>query len=174
MKTLLTPADWTILQDIVTSAADLPSPRRETYLDEACAGQPQLRARADSLLAALDSDDVTFLGSAIQDAASSTLDVDLPAAGARIGPYRLQSVIGRGGMGVVYEAFRDDDQYRMRVAIKVAAIGLLSPSLLERFRNERQILANLDHPNIARLLDGGATDGGLPYVVMELVEGRSI
>ena len=178
MKTILTPAEWTVLQDIVNTAADLESSQRETYLDEACAGQPQLRARAVSLLAAFDTDldtgAVTFLGSAIQDAASSTLDVDLPASGSRIGPYRIQSIIGRGGMGIVYEATRDDDQYRMRVAIKVAAIGLLSRNLLQRFRNERQILANLDHPNIARLLDGGATDGGLPYVVMELVEGQSI
>jgi hypothetical protein len=178
MKTVLTPAEWTILQDIVNTAADLDVPQRSAYLDESCAGQPLLRARALSLLAALDSDletgGVTFLGSAIQDAASSTLDVDLPAAGSRIGPYRIQSIIGRGGMGIVYEAFRDDDQYRMRVAIKVAAIGLLSRDLLQRFRNERQILANLDHPNIARLLDGGATDGGLPYVVMELVEGQPI
>ena len=77
-------------------------------------------------------------------------------------------------MGVVYDAVRDDDQYRKRVAIKVTAAGLFAPAILQRFRNERQILANLDHPNIARLLDGGATEAGLPYVVMEFVDGRPI
>jgi serine/threonine-protein kinase len=174
MKTVLTPAEWTVLQDIVNTAADLDAAQRSAYLDEVCAGQPQLRSRADSLLAALASDESSFIGAVIQQAASATVDGDLPAAGTRIGPYRIQSVIGRGGMGVVYEAFRDDDQYRMRVAIKVAVIGLLSRNLIQRFRNERQILANLDHPNIARLLDGGTTDGGLPYVVMELVEGQPI
>ena len=173
MKTVLTPADWAVLQEIVNIAADLGGAERTEYLERACHGQPQLRARAESLLAAMDGD-TTVLGTAIGQAASLAMDRELPSAGAHIGPYRIERMVGRGGMGVVYEAVRDDDQYFKRVAIKVVATGLFSESLLVRFRNERQILANLDHPNIARLLDGGATSSGLPYVVMELVEGQPI
>ena len=171
MNTVLTPVEWALLQEVVNAAADLEGPERETYLTDACHGQPQLRARADSLLGALSTTESTFFSAAISAAATDALEEDLPVSGARVGSYRIQSVIGRGGMGVVYEAFRDDDQYRMRVAIKVVASGLFSRKLMQRFRNERQILANLDHPNIARLLDGGATEGGLPYVVMEFVDG---
>ncbi len=179
MKTVLTPGEWTVLQEIVNTAADLENDHREAYLLKACEGEPRLRSRVDSLLAAFSTGEATsgkatFLGSAIEEAASLTLADELPAAGARLGPYRIQAVIGRGGMGVVYEALRDDDQYRMRVAIKAVATGLLSRDLLQRFRNERQILANLDHPGIARLLDGGATDAGLPYVVMEFVDGLPV
>jgi serine/threonine-protein kinase len=174
MRTVLTPDEWTVLQEIVNTAADLDYEHRDAYLLKACDGQPLLRSRVDSLLAAFSTGEATFIGSAIEQAASAALDKELPTAGARLGAYRIQGVIGRGGMGVVYEALRDDDQYRMRVAIKVVATGLLSRDVLQRFRNERQILANLDHPNIAHLLDGGATESGLPYVVMEFVDGLPI
>jgi serine/threonine-protein kinase len=173
MKTVLTPADWAVLQEIVNTAADLEGGERAGYLDRACSGRPELRSRVDSLLAAINGETTVF-GSAVAEAASLAIDRELPVAGARIGSYRIERMVGRGGMGVVYEAVRDDEQYVKRVAIKVVATGLFSDTLLRRFRNERQILANLDHPNIARLLDGGATEAGLPYVVMELVEGLSI
>ena len=94
-------------------------------------------------------------------------------AGRRLGPYELRRLLGEGGMGTVYLADRADDAYHKQVAIKVAH-GLASPELLHRFRRERQILAGLEHPNIARLLDGGATPEGLPYLVMEYVEGVAI
>jgi non-specific serine/threonine protein kinase/serine/threonine-protein kinase len=92
----------------------------------------------------------------------------------RVGPYRLVRQIGEGGMGAVYLAFRDDDQYRKRAAVKLLRKGMVSDELLGRFRRERQILASLDHDRIARLLDGGATEDGLPYLVMEYVEGQPI
>src|SRR6202035_3027390 len=95
-------------------------------------------------------------------------------SGARIGPYQIVEEIGHGGMGTVYRAVRADDQYRKQVAIKVVRGGLGDEFRVHRFRAERQILANLDHPNIARLLDGGATADGRPYVVMEYIEGRPI
>src|SRR5262249_36142636 len=82
--------------------------------------------------------------------------------------------IGRGGMGEVYRAERDDEHYRQQVAIKIVKRGMDTDFILRRFRNERQILAGLEHPNIARLLDGGATEEGLPYYVMEYIEGRPI
>ena len=92
----------------------------------------------------------------------------------RIGPWRLLEQMGHGGMGTVYLAERADDEYRKKVAIKVIRTGQDSADVVARFRRERQILAALDHPNIAKLLDGGTTEDGRPYLVMELVEGRSI
>src|SRR5581483_9392434 len=91
-----------------------------------------------------------------------------------IGPYRVLRKIGEGGMGAVYLAERDDAQYKKQVAIKLVRPGFASSFIVRRFRNERQILASLDHPNIARLLDGGTTDDGLPYFVMEYIEGQPI
>jgi serine/threonine protein kinase/predicted negative regulator of RcsB-dependent stress response len=94
--------------------------------------------------------------------------------GRRIGPYQLLHDIGKGGMGTVYAASRVDREYKKIVAIKVAAAGLRSQEILRRFRNERQMLAGLEHPCIARLLDGGTTNDGLPYLVMEFVQGQPI
>ncbi len=92
----------------------------------------------------------------------------------RIGSYRLVRRLGYGGMGVVYLAERDDEEYQKRVAIKLVWPGLHSASVVKRFRRERQILANLDHPNIARLLDGGTTEEGWPYVIIEYIDGLPI
>lgn len=94
--------------------------------------------------------------------------------GRRIGPYRVIREIGHGGMGTVYLAVRADDQFQKRAAIKLVRRGMDTDDILQRFRNERQILANLDHPNIARLLDGGTTVEGLPYFVMDYVEGTPV
>jgi serine/threonine protein kinase len=91
----------------------------------------------------------------------------------RVGPYRLVEQIGLGGMGEVYRGCRDDE-YHQQVAIKLVRAGGDSPFVLERFRTERQLLASFDHPNIARLFDGGTTSDGVPYFVMELIEGQSI
>ena len=91
--------------------------------------------------------------------------------GQRVGPYRLVRLLGEGGMSSVYEAVRDDAQYEQRVALKLVRAGMATETVLERLRNERQILAKLDHPNIAALHDGGTTDDGLPYFVMEYVDG---
>ena len=91
-----------------------------------------------------------------------------------VGPYRIIREIGRGGMGTVYLAVRDDDQYKKQVAIKLVRRGMDTDFIVDRFRHERQILASLDHPNIARLLDGGTTEDGLPYFVMEYIEGSPI
>src|SRR5579885_2953288 len=90
----------------------------------------------------------------------------------RFGPYRVFDAIGRGGMGAVYRAARDDQVFDKQVAIKVLHVGLESTEAHGRFRQERQILANLDHPNIARLLDGGDTADGQPFIVLEYVDGE--
>ncbi|HEX3744508.1 MAG TPA: protein kinase [Bryobacteraceae bacterium] len=94
--------------------------------------------------------------------------------GRRVGPYRIQKLLGRGGMGAVFLAVRDDDQFRKSVALKLLRFDTDDPALLARFRNERQILAALDHANIAALYDGGSTDEGLPYIVMEYVAGEML
>jgi eukaryotic-like serine/threonine-protein kinase len=94
--------------------------------------------------------------------------------GQRLGPYRISKLLGRGGMGAVFLANRDDDEFRKYVAIKLLRFGTEDPGVLARFRNERQILAALDHPNIAALHDGGTTDEGLPYIVMEYVPGHHL
>ena len=109
--------------------------------------------------------------------ASSVLDQYLGTpkwAGRRLGPYLLVREIGHGGMGAVYLGVRADDEYHKQVAIKVIRSTFDSPIIERRFRHERQILANLDHPNIARLIDGGSTDDGSPYFVMEYVDGLPI
>ncbi len=96
------------------------------------------------------------------------------AVGRLVGPYRLVREIGRGGMGAVYLAERADGQYEQRVALKVIKRGMDTEQVLARFRAERQILASLDHPNIARLLDGGSTDQGVPFFAMEYIDGEPI
>ena len=97
-----------------------------------------------------------------------------PRQGDRIGHYRIVEEIGHGGMGLVYRATRADQEFQMQVAIKVAKTGMNTATVLERFRRERQILANLDHRYVSKLLDGGTTHDGLPYFVMEYVEGQPI
>src|SRR5262249_9796917 len=97
-----------------------------------------------------------------------------PLIGRRLGSYKIERELGRGGMGTVYEASRADNEFRKRAAIKLVKRGMDTDFVLRRFRKERQILAALDHPNIALLLDGGTTEDGLPYFVMEFIEGQPL
>jgi serine/threonine-protein kinase len=105
---------------------------------------------------------------------AETEEIEEDHSGRRIGNYRLIRKVGEGGMGAVYEAERADEQYEQRVAVKLIKRGMDSDAIVRRFRRERQILASLDHPNISRLVDGGITERGEPYFVMEFVEGRPI
>lgn len=135
-------------------------PNRQKFLDETCGRDEDLRRLASRLY------DEKF--GAQQEPAPSPP----PAAASgdwQIGPYRVERELGRGGMGVVYLASRADQQYRKQVAIKLLRPGHDGDQVFDRFQNERQILANLEHPNICRLLDGGVTDDGEPYIVMEHV-----
>jgi serine/threonine protein kinase len=160
-----TPA-WARVKEVLQAALDEPPDSRQEFLDRACAGDDSLRREVESLLAAHD-DAGEFLS---RPAAEAAVPV---AEGRRIGPYRVLSEIGRGGMAVVYRAVRDDDLFRKSVALKLMS-GAGSEVLLRRFFQERQILGRLQHPNIAAVFDGGATEEGQPYLVMELVEGRPI
>jgi serine/threonine-protein kinase len=131
------------------------------YLDAACAGDPALRAEVDALL-----DSYHAWSASLPPAAEPVLP--------RFGAYQCDGILGSGGMGTVYRAHRDDGQFRHEVAIKVLRGSLRSEWYRERFLSERQILARLNHPNIARLLDGGMTGEGEPYLVMELIEGEPL
>jgi tetratricopeptide (TPR) repeat protein len=161
---------WQRLEHLFYSALDLEPDARAAFLDRACGEDAELREEVESLLRA-DGPNMDFLNQPVLDAAQRIArEDDLSAQ--RIGAYQLLRLLGEGGMGKVYLAARADDLYRKKVAIKIVQSGLgQSPAMLLRFRSERQILANLEHPNIARLLDGGVTPGGVSYLVMEYVDG---
>ena len=158
--------------DIFDAALDVPSAERAAYLEEACGGDAALRARVDRLLQAEDRATDWLMGlagrlglDALHDAST-----ELPPE-TRIGPYRLVRLLGRGGMGAVYLAERADEHFEKRVALKILPLGLRDAERRRRFLAERQILARLVHPHVAALLDGGITEDGSPYFVMEHVDG---
>ncbi|HRZ93467.1 MAG TPA: serine/threonine-protein kinase, partial [Candidatus Paceibacterota bacterium] len=147
---------------------------RAAFLDRACAGQPELRRQLEVLLAAHDR-----AGAFLEPAATPerpTLKLDLAgveAPGTVIGRYKLLEKIGEGGVGMVYMA-EQTEPIRRRVALKVIKLGMDTKQVVARFEVERQALALMDHPNIAKVLDAGATDTGRPFFVMELVRGIKI
>ncbi|MEM6335703.1 MAG: serine/threonine-protein kinase, partial [Bacteroidota bacterium] len=163
--------------EMVERAFEVPAQDRAAWVAEACEGDEALRAEVEALLAA-DAEADAFLEQPVTHAgsireAAALLAAELPAEG-RAGPYRLLQSLGRGGMGTVYLAQRDDGAFEQNVAVKIVRRGMDTDDILTRFRTERQILASLQHPNIARLLDGGMTADGRPYFVMEYVEGVPI
>ncbi len=160
---------WSRLQAIFYAAAEIEPSGRGEYLDRACGEDRSLRREIDSLIS--DTQDHRTFTRAIGQMAASIVGV---CVGDKLGPWQIVRELGKGGMGSVFLAVRADDQYRQQAAVKTMNIGLSGPDMMKRFRAERQILANLDHPNIARLLDGGATVAGIPYVVMEFVDGIPI
>ncbi len=171
-------AGWKKLEEVFNAAVEVSRGERTAFLDEACAGDDELRREVDRLLEADE-----YAGDFIEDAATVPQATDFVLAVSapddsmidrQIGAYKIECEIGRGGMGAVYLAIRADNEFERRVAIKIVKRGMDTDFIIRRFRNERQILANLDHPNIAKLLDGGTTDDGLPYFVMEFIEGIPI
>lgn len=164
--------DWGKIENLFHRAKSLSVSERKSFLDHACADDEALRQEVMSLLENADKDGE--LDAVVQQTAYSMLNNEQEMIGQRIGPYQIVQILGRGGMGAVYLAERADDQYHQRVAIKLIRASEHNDEVMQRFRLERQILANLEHPYIARLLDGGATDTGMPYLVMEYVEGETI
>ncbi|MEM1127516.1 MAG: serine/threonine-protein kinase, partial [Bacteroidota bacterium] len=185
---------WSQVRDLFEAALDRTPDTRQAFLDEACANDPDLRREVDSLLHALDQahDDDDFLADpalttgafahpdrrpeAPQDLRTGYRTGPEAFLGTRIGPYRLDRILGTGGMGAVFLAHRDQADFEQTVAIKLVRDPLASEHLLQRFRHERRLLARLTHPHIALLLGGGLTDDGLPheglpYLVMEYVDG---
>jgi len=171
----MTPEEWHKIKGILETALELEVTARRDYLDSACAGQPSMRTEVESLLQSYDDDGAFLESPAAVEAADLTVAVaSLKFIGRRLGPYELLEQIGEGGMGAVYRAKRADGLYDKQVAIKLIRSGLSTDFFVVRFKNERQILAGLEHPNIARLLDGGVAEEGLPYVVLEFVAGVPI
>ena len=172
----MNPERWQQVREILDRAIGLSSPERSLYLDKACSPDLELRQEVESLLRSHEQAGTVFLEQPVADLKSAIVGA-VPKAdrvGRRIGVYQIVEEIGHGGMGEVYRAVRADGQYDKQVAIKLVRVGFDSSFVLERFRHERQILASLDHPNIARLYDGGTTEDGIPYLVMELIEGTPI
>ncbi|MFN2564380.1 MAG: tetratricopeptide repeat protein [Gemmatimonadaceae bacterium] len=171
-------AHWRQVFDILDQALELTPEERAAYVERACGGDRALGADVAALLAGADA--ATFLEAPAADFAAPllgdrTADVDRTESGSTIGAYRILRELGRGGMGAVHLAERADNQYRRRVALKVLpGWSAANERLVRRFVEERQILAALDHPDIARLFDGGVTAEGLPWFAMEYVEGAPI
>lgn len=165
--------NWEKIRQAFHAAVDLPPEKRGAYLDDACP-DAVVRQEVESLLNAHCDAGDRLEDASLKLASSGILfDSDDPWIGTFIGPYQVIAAIGKGGMGAVYRAVRVEEQYVKQVAIKLLRPGFADDSYQRRFMNERQIMAVLDHPNIARLLDVGAIKG-LPYYVMEYIEGEHI
>ena len=173
----MTPERWARLQDIFHRASELAPDKQADFVRVSCEGDEELYREALSLIRS--GAETGAANDFIQDAIGETAKDAVSnhsghARGKRIGAYEVIDTLGHGGMGVVYLAERADRQFQQRVAIKLVRGGLLDPEIAIRLRSERQILASLEHPNIARLLDGGATEDGVPYLVIEYIKGRPI
>ncbi len=175
----MTPDRWQQIEDAFHALLDIDPAERESLLDGRYSNDPELRQTLLDLLREHDAQASVFekpawggQGDFLPAIAAHELDASL--AGRRIGPYQLMRELGRGGMGAVYLAERADGQFRQQAAVKLVKRGMDTDFILGRFRQERQILASLNHPYIARLLDGGSTEDGLPYFVMEYVEGMPV
>jgi serine/threonine protein kinase len=165
---------WRRLEELFAAGFELEAARREEWLLELPPEDETLLPELRGLLLAGDQGG-DFLEAAVAQAEHQLgLAPEAELAGRRVGAYRLVRLLGRGGMGAVYEAERADDAFRQRVAIKLIPSALATAEARHRFAAERQTLAGLEHPHIARLLDGGETEDGLPYLVMEYVDGEPI
>ncbi len=169
----VTQDEWRQVEEIFLAALEKDSDARSRYLDEVCEGNADLRAEVESLLAHA-SDGTQVLKSVVSEAASKLAGSPDKYIDSKIGLYRILRRLDEGGMGVVYLAERSDEQYLQTVAIKLVKSGMDSREIVNRFRAERQILANLTHPNVAAILDGGSTEDGSPYIVMEYIDGQRI
>jgi serine/threonine protein kinase len=162
----MTPEEWHEIKAVLHAALEMNPAERRSYLDDACARRGILRSDIESLVQSHE-ESGTFLEEPVSVSFSSW-------KGRRLGAYQIVDEVGEGGMGTVFRATRADGMYDKQVAIKVIRSGFSTSFFVERFRNESRILAGLEHPNIARLLDGGVTDEALPYIVLEFVTGLPI
>jgi eukaryotic-like serine/threonine-protein kinase len=170
----MTPQSWRRVGELFHQAVEIPTQHQLEWV-QTCSDDPEVRRELTSLLESDREAREGFVHDKIKagvvDFVEHNAQVRTPG---RAGPYKLVREIGRGGMGTVYLGERDDEQYSIDVAVKLVTPGMDTAFVLQRFRRERQILASFDHPHIARLLDGGTTEDGLPFIVMEYVEGLPI
>ena len=166
---------WLRVRDVFGEAYRLPADDRTAYLNRACGGDGELRSEVASLLAALEKADGIFqpLPQGLISTATNGVSPDR-RIGSPLGSYRIVRQIDSGGMGEVYEAVRDDGKFQRRVAVKFVRSALSQGEMIRRFEAERSVLATLQYPNIAQLIDAGTTDDGMPYLIMEYVDGNRI
>jgi tRNA A-37 threonylcarbamoyl transferase component Bud32/tetratricopeptide (TPR) repeat protein len=160
--------NWKKIKEVFNQASDLPKAKVASFLADY---DVEIRLEVEKMLKAIETDK-SLLNTPVVELNEVWQEEDL--LGQKVGDYKILREIGEGGMGSVYEAIRDDGEFEQRVAIKLIKSGLGSKEISSRFRHERQILASLEHPNIARLLGGGMTQKGLPYYAMEFIEGKPI
>jgi eukaryotic-like serine/threonine-protein kinase len=173
---VVTPERWQIIKEVLATVLEAAPEDRTTCLARCCAGDDSLRHEVEKLLEYEPDVGTGFLDeTSFAEVTTAVMSAEDKAwFGRRVGAYKIISQLGAGGMGEVYRAVRADGQYTKEVAVKLVRNGFDTGSVIERFRNERQILASLDHPNIARLVDGGTSEEGVPFLVMELIEGEPI
>jgi eukaryotic-like serine/threonine-protein kinase len=171
----VTPDQWQMVRRIFHEAIELPAGERDAFVQKTAAGDEAVRTEVESLLASHDRAE-SFIEPTDNQITAVCFDPtsNNGMIGRRLGAYEIIREIGQGGMGAVYLGARADDQFSKRAAIKLVRSGMNTDFVVRRFLSERQILANLDHPNIARLLDGGTSEEGIPFFVMEYVEGQPI
>jgi len=171
----VTPERWQKIKELFVAASERSPADRAEFLNQTCGADPSRRAEVESLITAAErgAPGSALLNTSVMRPLAGQVMPDL-MVGRRAGAYQLVQRIGTGGMAAVYLAVRADDQYQKQVAVKVVRPQSANEELLNRFRNERQTLAGLDHANIVKLLDGGNTDEGLPYLVMDYVQGTPI
>ena len=169
-------SEWTIIKKIFSEAINLAPENRESFVRKATEGHPEQFNEVMSLLKA--HEQPGLLDNPFENLKSTFFDNEADKSrmfrNKKIGPYKIIKELGRGGMGRVFLAERDDEQFTQKVALKLIPGGITSENQTLRFLSERQILANLNHPNIAKLLDGGITDYGLPWFAMEYIDGKPI
>ena len=165
----MAPKRWERIKQVLEECLERPPEERTAYLDGACGEDREMRREVESLVSSYES-----AGDLLEEPALGRGEEPEPCEGRQVGPYRILREIGEGGMARVYLAVRADDAAERQVAIKLVKRGMDFEFILRRFRHERQILASLDHPNIACLVDGGTTEDGVPYFVMEHIQGRPI
>src|SRR5215204_6629268 len=186
----MSPERWREIEEVFQAAVEIPPPDRAAFLDKLYGANDEVRAEVMKLLESDDSaadfiespiwTDSKFLNTSVKKELSNSIDRETGDGdgdgflGKQVGVYQIKKEIGRGGMGAVYLAERADGEFQQRVAIKLIKRGMDSDFIVKRFRHERQILASFEHPFIARLLDGGTTGDGVPYFVMEFVEGETL
>ncbi|MFN7920584.1 MAG: protein kinase [Bryobacteraceae bacterium] len=163
----MTPERWHQIEQIFEAALELPAQERDPFVRARAADEPMVQEVLHMLAESGDAGDTLYR--AVTEAAAG-----LEPTVSKVGNYRLVRLLGHGGMGSVHLAERGDAQYQQKVAVKLISRALVRPELIARFRRERQILATLNHPNVARLIDGGTTEEGLPYLVMEYVDGQPL
>jgi serine/threonine protein kinase len=168
----LSPQQWERAKQLFEAALAIPPEQRSKYLRENCPVDDEVRDEVESLLA--EHDTGGFLESPPAEAGRWAEELPRQISHSQLGPYRIIEEVGHGGMGAVYRAERADGEFHREVAIKIVSLGMGAELMTRRLRQERQILAGLDHPNVVTLFDGGTTPDGLSYIVMEFVDGRPI